>query len=267
MNVFNYRFVHSRSARGSNSRASALRHFMVYPSNTGILHTVPGLHSAAHPVYRGERRARLLRPPPRHSQTVLPLATLKKSRQSALHRGHLAMTVKEPPPAPNPPTAAAPITSNRNSEARRAYREVRTAIALLQQRWPAAFPEAPQPVRPLITGLVSPIAAALDWSHPYTRAALRTWKLRPAYCHAILTHPVRFDLEGNPTDQPVNEDTRTQAKARLAAVADRRRRLERRLNEGAVPPAAAPGPQQQQQEATARREPPPPSLPPRLLAE
>src|SRR5205085_2225028 len=54
------------------------------------------------------------------------------------------MIVIQPPPAgPNPLTAAAPITIDRNSEARRAYREARTAIALLQQRWPAAFPQTP----------------------------------------------------------------------------------------------------------------------------
>src|SRR3954447_15473916 len=103
------------------------------------------------------------------------------------------MTVIQPPLAgPNPLTAAAPITLDRNSEARRAYRESRTAIALLQQRWPAAFPQAPQQVRPLIAGLTPLIAAALDWSHPYTRAVLRTWKLRPAYCRAVLEYPVRF---------------------------------------------------------------------------
>ena len=133
------------------------------------------------------------------------------------------MTVHQPPPAPNPPTAAAPITLDRNSEARRAYRESRTAIALLQQRWPAAFPEAPQQVRPLIAGLTPLIAAALDWSHPYTRAVLRTWKLRPAYCRAVLDHPVRFDLDGNPTDQPVDEDARTMAKTRLDTWASKRR--------------------------------------------
>ena len=70
------------------------------------------------------------------------------------------------PPAPDPPPAAAPLTRDHKSEARRAYREARTAIALLQQRWPAAFPEGPQQVRPLITGLTPLIAAALDWSHP-----------------------------------------------------------------------------------------------------
>src|SRR3954467_8302491 len=125
------------------------------------------------------------------------------------------MIVKQPPPAPNPLTASAPITGDRNSEARRAYRESRTAIALLQQRWPAAFPEAPQQVRPLIAGLTPLIAAALDWSHPYTRAVLRTWKLRPAYCRAVLAHPVRFDLEGTSPDRPVGGDARTMAKTRL----------------------------------------------------
>jgi sRNA-binding protein len=121
------------------------------------------------------------------------------------------MTSTQPPPAPEPLTASALITGDRNSEARRAYRESRAAILLLQQRWPAAFPETPQQVRPLITGLTPLIAAALGWSHPYTRAVLRTWKLRPACCHAVLAHPIRVDLNGNPTDQPVDEDARIRA--------------------------------------------------------
>ena len=49
-------------------------------------------------------------------------------------------------------------------------------------------------------------------------------QLRPSYCHAVLAHSVRFDLDGNPTDQPIDEDTRTQAKARLATLANRHRR-------------------------------------------
>ena len=116
------------------------------------------------------------------------------------------MTSTQPPPAPEPLTAAAPITLDRNSEARRAYRESRTAITLLQQRWPAAFPQTPQQVRPLITGIAPLIAAALDWSHPYTRAVLRTWKLRPAYCRAVLEYPVRFDWMAT---QPSNRSART----------------------------------------------------------
>ncbi len=133
------------------------------------------------------------------------------------------MTFEQPPPAPNPLAAAAPITRDRNSEARRAYRESRAAISLLQQRWPAAFPETPQQVRPLVAGLIPLIAAALDWSRPYTRAVLRTWKLRSAYCRAVLEHSVRFDLDGNPTDQPVDEDARTLAKTRLTTWASKRR--------------------------------------------
>jgi sRNA-binding protein len=126
------------------------------------------------------------------------------------------------PPAPEPLPASAPITGDRNSEARRAYLEARTAITVLQQRWPAAFPEAPQQVRPLMAGLTPLIATALNWSHPYARAVLRTWKLRPAYCRAVLEYPVRFDLDGNPTEQPVGEDARTMAKTRLASWASKR---------------------------------------------
>ena len=87
-------------------------------------------------------------------------------------------------PILRPPRPRSPLDCN--SEARRAYREARTAIALLQQRWPAAFPEGPRQVRPLITGLTPLIAAALGWSHPDPRAVLCTWKLRPAYCRSVL---------------------------------------------------------------------------------
>ena len=100
----------------------------------------------------------------------LPLATLQTSRQPAATS---SMTVHQPPPAPNSLTATAPITSDRNSEARRAYRESHTAIALLQQRWPAAFPEAPQQVRPLTAGLTRS-------SRPLWTGAART----PALCCA-----------------------------------------------------------------------------------
>jgi len=65
-----------------------------------------------------------------------------------------------PPPAPDTPTAATPLTADYKSETQRAYREARTAITLLQQRWPAAFPQTPQQVRPLITRLTSLIAEA-----------------------------------------------------------------------------------------------------------
>jgi hypothetical protein len=56
------------------------------------------------------------------------------------------------PPPPDSPTTAAPLTRDHKSDARRAYREARAAITLLQQRWPAAFPEEPQQVRPLAAG-------------------------------------------------------------------------------------------------------------------
>src|SRR4051794_14005325 len=151
------------------------------------------------------------------------------------------MTVIQPPPAgPNPLTAAAPITIDRNGEARRAYREAHTAIALLQQRWPAAFPQTPQQVRPLIAGLIPVIAAALDWSRPYTRAVLRTWKLRPAYCQAVLEHSVRFDLDGNPTEQPVGEDARTMAKSRLDTWASKRSQPAPRKTPGGSTTASSP---------------------------
>ena len=112
-----------------------------------------------------------------------------------------------------------------------------------------------------MAGLAPLIAAALDWSRPYTRAVLRTWKLRPAYCRAVLDRPVRFDLDGNPTDEPISEDARTQAKARLAALANRHRRPGTRPNERAVTPAVDHDPQQQGDTAGQELPPPKPQLP------
>jgi sRNA-binding protein len=142
------------------------------------------------------------------------------------------------------------------SERRRAYREARTAIDLLRQRWPAAFPQPPHPVRPLISGAVSQIANTLGWSHAYARAVLRAWKLSPAYCHAVLVHPVRFDLDGSPTDQPIDEEARTHARTRLAALANKRQRVEARPDEqAAAPPSpvplAKPQPAAQRQQSAA----------------
>ena len=113
-------------------------------------------------------------------------------------------THEVPPPAPNPLTATAPITLDRSSEARRAYRVLRhdAAATALVCRLSANAAL----VRPLVAGLTPLIAAALNSSRPYTRAALRTWKLRPAYCRAVLDHPVRFDLDGDRTDLPAVSD-------------------------------------------------------------
>src|SRR5215208_6611073 len=59
---------------------------------------------------------------------VLPFATLQASGQPAAIS---PMTVKQLPPSPNPLSSAAPVAFDHKSEARRAYREARTAIALL----------------------------------------------------------------------------------------------------------------------------------------
>jgi hypothetical protein len=41
------------------------------------------------------------------------------------------------------------------------------------------------------------IAAAMDWSLPYTLGVLARWKMAAAYCKAVLAHEHRVALEGS----------------------------------------------------------------------
>src|SRR3954453_8526515 len=104
----------------------ALRHpTRVCPPDTNATHIEPGfLHSSQHqrartaarPFIRLNRRFRM------RCLWVVPFAKLQMSGQPAATS---PMTFTLPPPAPNPLTATAPVTLDRNDEARRAYRESR----------------------------------------------------------------------------------------------------------------------------------------------
>ena len=59
------------------------------------------------------------------------------------------------------------------------------------------------------------VATALGWSNGYTRGVFRVWKSRNAYCRAVLCYSVRINLDGSPSDEPVNDRDRELANAKL----------------------------------------------------
>jgi sRNA-binding protein len=95
--------------------------------------------------------------------------------------------------------------------------ESKAAIAVLQERWPAAFPKEPELVRPLMgRGVVAAIAESTGWSKRYTKSALSVWKRRPTYSQAVLRCERRYDLNGAASDERVSEQARARATERLA---------------------------------------------------
>ena len=116
-------------------------------------------------------------------------------------------------------------------------KESREAIAKLQSLWPAAFPDKFHRVRPLAAGIIPVIAERTGWSRGYTRGVVHVWKARNAYCEAVLRFEQRFDLNGEPVDQTVEDSAREQAR-RLLAV--RKARIEARKRKAAAENVATP---------------------------
>ena len=106
----------------------------------------------------------------------------------------------------------------------RGMKESWVSIALLQQRWPTAFPQDPRQVRPLAGTIIATLTAELGWSLPYTKGVLLVWKQRVAYCNAVLRYDERIDLTGAPSGQVVCEQARADARGTLTAITERRKR-------------------------------------------
>jgi sRNA-binding protein len=113
------------------------------------------------------------------------------------------------------------MTPNKKIEQRRGYQEASKQFDLLRTKWPKAFPAKAHEVRPLASGTVTQLADAFGWSHPYARAVLRTWKMREAYCSAVLCYPQRITLDGLANGEEVDEGSRARAKERLDKIAAR----------------------------------------------
>ena len=70
-------------------------------------------------------------------------------------------------------------------------------LAILQERYPLAFPQDRNAIRPLKVGIREDIAAALGVDQEAVSTALRVWVSRLAYQQALSVYRVRIDLEGN----------------------------------------------------------------------
>jgi len=135
------------------------------------------------------------------------------------------------------------------SEKKRGYEEGGQKIELLRAKWPKAFPAKSHEVRPLTNAAQQMIVEEFGWSPDYARAVLTVWKLRPAYCQAILRYPTRINLDGSPSGEEIDDRSRATAKTRLeervarqakkAAKAEQQR-LRATARESAQPQAQAP---------------------------
>ena len=96
---------------------------------------------------------------------------------------------------------------------------------ILIERFPAVFPREREAARPLSLTIAADLMAAMGWSQNFTKATLRAWKLSPQYCHGVLRHTERIDLQGNPVaGETVDDEARRMATQRLAAIKQRRQK-------------------------------------------
>jgi sRNA-binding protein len=130
------------------------------------------------------------------------------------------------------------MTSPYRIERDRGTKEARQQVAVLQEKWPLAFPVQHQDVRPLAMGVARQVAAAMGWSLPYTLGVLGRWKMAAVYCQAVLCHDQRIALDGSPAETVDAEpkDLATKQLAQLAAKAAKK------AAEAAAPAAVKPKP-------------------------
>jgi sRNA-binding protein len=114
------------------------------------------------------------------------------------------------------------MTTSSKAEKKRGYQEGAQKFELLRAKWPKAFPAKPHEVRPLAGGATKALVEAFGWSLPYARAVLMVWKLRPAYCQAVLRYTHRINLDGSASDEEIDDVARAMAKERLEKIAARR---------------------------------------------
>jgi sRNA-binding protein len=112
------------------------------------------------------------------------------------------------------------------SERLRGLQESPAAVETLRTLWPKAFPKKSHLVKPLASGLIRQIAEKTGWSIPYTRGVLFRWKASARYCIAVIWNDRRVNLEGEETEETVDDKAREQARGRLAKIAARREKME-----------------------------------------
>jgi sRNA-binding protein len=103
-------------------------------------------------------------------------------------------------------------------------KESAKAIALLQEKWPDAFPKKYGAVKPLARSVKQAIVAGTGWNKDYAHGVLVAWKSRMAYCDAVLRDATRIDIDGNATDEAVDDTSRALAEQKRKQTLEARRR-------------------------------------------
>jgi sRNA-binding protein len=116
----------------------------------------------------------------------------------------------------------------RKAQRLQGLKESRKAIAILQEKWPRAFPKKYSAVKPLARSVTEAIVAGIGWNRDYTYGVLGVWKSRLAYCDAILRDAIRIDIDGNATDEVVDDTSRAMAEQKRKQVLETRHRREER---------------------------------------
>src|SRR3954462_7503363 len=101
-------------------------------------------------------------------------------------------------------------------------KESAKAIALLQEKWPRAFPKKYAAVRPLARSVKESIIAGTGWGGTYTHGVLAACKAPWAYCDARLRDSIRVDINGKATDELVADTSRAMAAEKRKQVLEGR---------------------------------------------
>jgi sRNA-binding protein len=133
------------------------------------------------------------------------------------------------------------VASTYAIERARGVREARRQLAILREKWPAAFPVQHQDVRPLSIGAAHEISATMGWPFPYTLGVLGSWKMSPIYCQAVLRYDQRVGLDGVP-GEAVDLKARDLAAKRLAELSARKPAKAASARGAATEPAPVPKP-------------------------
>src|ERR1700735_546017 len=137
------------------------------------------------------------------------------------------------------------MTTNKKAEQKRGFQQAVKQFAVLRTKWPKAFPANSHEVRPLASGTVKVLTDTFGWSHPYARAVLATWKLREAYCRALLEHSQRINLDGSVSGEHVDDAVRKVARQQIdgmvARAAQKAEKLRVRQERNAEPGSKIPG--------------------------
>jgi sRNA-binding protein len=78
-------------------------------------------------------------------------------------------------------------------------------------------------VKPLKLRALAEIIERTGWTSAYARGVLQAWKMRAAYCEAVLRENLRVNLNGEPLPETIDEKAREQTRKQLAVIAARKK--------------------------------------------